>query len=273
MENSGPSSLCATPLTLSELDKLGCLGPFPGSSKENISDKEWTAFYRIWHLSDCADKNKQNVGYLKITKIETGPDAPISLRFLQKVLLGQGQVHRIEVKANCRNDGFNSLISWILSNQTETAAGDVNPAFSIQTSAHIFDNGLQIVRNGRMKEIKITSPLTADWCLMEMVQRLPFKDTITTTFDVLESFSRKKTNHTLSFRKQSTETWKEQSIQTYIFQQIGMGVLPYEYYVDENHRLLAVINGNKALVCDNSGEEIFNQQISTIRKNLEGVKP
>jgi hypothetical protein len=91
---------------------------------------------------------------------------------------------------------------------------------------------------------------TSDWALFEVVQRLAFDKRNSLKFDLLEGMSLSKLRHRLFYRGTYPMKTDGQSIPLHCFGQLGSGILPYEYWLDDRHRLLAVISMNKAYILD-----------------------
>ena len=99
-------------------------------------------------------------------------------------------------------------------------------------------------------------PITADWCLFEAVQRLPFESSTSLVVDILEGLSVHKYNQRLSYRGLYTRA--NNSLQW--FHQIGHGVLPYEYWLDNHHRLQMVTTGARTYILSDDAEGRLTHQ-------------
>ena len=114
----------------------------------------------------------------------------------------------------------------------------------------------EITINNRTRIASGANPITADWCLFEAVQRLPFESTTPLVVDILEGLSVHKYNQRLSYRGLYTRA--NNSLQW--FHQIGHGVLPYEYWLDNHHRLQMVTTGARTYILSDDAEGRLTHQ-------------
>jgi hypothetical protein len=141
----------------------------------------------------------------------------------------------IEGAIKCRNNQLASPVEWRLSSRFEGRDGKVIPELGS--------------RNHGVAAEPATGT-ASDWCLFEAVQRLAFDKRSSLSFDLLEGMSVSKPGHRLFYRGTYPMKVDGQSTPLHCFAQLGSGILPYEYWLDNRHRLLAVISMNKAYVLD-----------------------
>jgi hypothetical protein len=200
------------------------------------------------------------------------PGQPFQLMIHHQLENNENVVQINTIKATCQADALASPISWVSTTQFEDRNGNLNPSLKINETAHVHDHEIQMLCNNHLKKIAVARPITSDLCLMEAVQRLPVSLKNPLSFDMLELFSRNMRNQTLTYRGESTEEWKHGPVKTHVFQQWGHGVLPYEYYLDEHHRLLVAITGYRAYIRDENAEKTFRTKIQK-RRARQGGKP
>ena len=120
-----------------------------------------------------------------------------------------------------------------------------------------FDHAEEAQRKGRKLVVRIgegrferevSERFTADWCLFDAVQRLPFGTDDVCEFDLLESLTAWKPGQRLCYRGKMPATWGKQPARLHCFQQLGMGVWPYEYWLDEQHRMVMAITGARVYI-------------------------
>jgi hypothetical protein len=68
------------------------------------------------------------------------------------------------------------------------------------------------------------------------------------SFDLLEGMSLSKTGQRLSYRGTFPVKAGTESTSLHCFSQLGHGILPCEYWLDDRHRLLTVTSMNKAYI-------------------------
>jgi hypothetical protein len=126
-----------------------------------------------------------------------------------------------------------SPVEWELSSQFTGPGGKIISELSQQNRGSVTE-----------------SAAASDWGLFEAVQRLDFDKKSSPQFDLLEGMSVSKSGHRLSYRGIYPMKMGTQSIPLHCFAQLGRGILPTEYWLDDRHRLLAVISMNKAYILD-----------------------
>jgi hypothetical protein len=109
--------------------------------------------------------------------------------------------------------------------------------------------------------------ITGDWCLFEAVQRLPFDQQLSLSFDLLEGMSLKKSKHRLSYYGVQSININTKDVSLHRFIQFGSGILPTDYWLDSSHRLLIVTSMNKAYILDDQAENIFEQNVERARQS------
>jgi hypothetical protein len=83
------------------------------------------------------------------------------------------------------------------------------------------------------------------------VQHLRGKDTAPLRFALLEDLDLLKPNHRLSFAETATvKAAGGSELKLTGYEQIGEGVLPFHYWLDEQRRLLFVLSGPRAYIYD-----------------------
>jgi len=151
-----------------------------------------------------------------------------------------GITNIIDGTIKCRNNQMASPIQWDL------------------TSRFIGANGKHITELSSKENSRITEAAdrtTGDWCLFEAVQRLAFDKKSSLSFDLLEGMRLSKLRHRLFYRGINRMKMDSRDISLHYFVQLGSGILPYEYWLDAHHRLIAVTSMNKAYILDDQAEK------------------
>jgi hypothetical protein len=81
--------------------------------------------------------------------------------------------------------------------------------------------------------------------------------------------SLKKQDHRLSYRGVTPLKMDQTDKPLHCFVQTGSGILPYEYWLDNRHRLLAVISMNKAYILDDKAEQIIEREVKEARESYQ----
>ena len=75
-----------------------------------------------------------------------------------------------------------------------------------------------------------------------------------------------KRHHSIAYSDGRAERLEKSGLELLCFHQIGGGILPYEYWLDSNHRLIAVITGNRAYLLDEGAENAFEENVMSLRE-------
>ena len=239
-----------TPSMLVELDAITKHSPAPGDFSPAGN---WMHSYRIWTCHGYRESGNENVGFLRIERIGNSGETFV-LNVHQEVVQTDAIIHIIDGKIKCRNNKLASPVEWRL--KSEFIGADGKHTSELRSS----DDG---------KATEEADSTTGDWCLFEAVQRLAFEKENSVSFDLLEGMSLKKTDHRLSYRGVTPIKMDGVDIPLHCFVQIESGILPYEYWLDSRHRLLAVTSMNKAYILDEKAEQIIKSEVKKARESYQ----
>jgi len=239
-----------TPGMLVELDGSTKLLPAPGNFSPSGN---WIHSYRIWTCHGYRESGNQNVGFLRIERIGNSGDTFV-LNIRQEIVQTDTITHIIDGKIKCRNNQLASPVQWRLQSR-----------FTGTDGKHISE--LPSSNNGMANE-KVERN-TSDFCLFEAVQRLAYDKDNSVSFDLLEGMRLLKPGHRLLYRGAHPIKTDGRDIPLHCFVQLGSGILPYEYWLDDNHRLLAAISMNKAYILDEQAEQIIEKETEEARKSYQ----
>ena len=234
-------TIVGSPLTPTLLEELGALSEFPPSSEYFKPDGNWVNTYRIWTCHGYRESGNENVGFLRIKRL-INSQSSLTLKVHQEVLQTDALVNIIEATIECRNNQLASPIQWKISSRFRGSDGKYISELSSN------DNGAADERLDRT---------TCDWCLFEAVQRLKTSKETVLDFDMLEGLSLLKKEQLLSYRALYPTKIGGEVISLHCFVQLGSGILPYEYWLDDHHRLLVVASMNKAYILDDKAEKVI----------------
>ncbi|MHC4533847.1 MAG: hypothetical protein ACYS6K_07840 [Planctomycetota bacterium] len=251
MAKKSKRTIVGSPLTPTLLDGLSAISDFPPSSENFKPDGNWVNTYRIWTCHGYNESGNENVGLLRIKRL-IDSDNSIVLKVHQEVLQTDALVNIVEATIECRDNQLTSPIQWRVSSRFIDAEGK----YISQLSSN--DNGSAGVRSSRN---------TCDWCLFEAVQRLKFNRQTSLHFNLLEGLSLLKKDQRLSYHELFPTKIGRENIPLHCFVQIGNGILPCEYWLNDQHRLLVVTSMNKAYIFDEQAETITKQIIEEARKS------
>jgi len=243
-------TIVGSPLTPSLLKELGDVDKFPLTSEDFDPEGNWEHTYRIWTCHGYRESGNDSVGFLQIRR-SADAEKTFTLKVHQQVVQTDGLVNIIEATIKCRNNQPASPIRWNTSSRFIGADNKPLPQLDKK------ETGLATEAVDRT---------AGDWCLFEAVQRLAFDKRTSLSFDLLEGLSLSKTGHQLFYRGvYPTNIPGLDSLHCFV--QLGSGILPYEYWLDDSHRLLMAISMNKAYILDNKAEKTIKRITEEMRKS------
>lgn len=255
-KQSRKRTVVGSPLTLELLFELGALRKFPPPSEDFDPTADWVNTYRIWTCHGYRESGNQDVGLLRIRRT-TDTEKSFTLRVRRQVVQVDGLVNIIEAAIKCRNDQLACPMRW------EVSSRFLGPDSKSLAELEHKETGLAT---------KAVDKSTADWCLFEAVQRLAFDEQTALSFDLLEGLSLRKADQHLSYRGAHQLKIDGKHVLMHCFQQLGHGILPYEYWLSESHRLLAATSLHKAYILDKQAEEIIRQRADQLRQSYQRTK-
>lgn len=265
-------TIVGEPLTPSLLKELGAVKWRPYPSKVPPRDGSWLETWRIWTCHGYRESGNQDVGYLRIERIGAKADDEFALKVRQEVIQNDGILNTIDAEIKCLANQLASPVEWRLSSSFIDADEQTLAKLGTREEARIEGNVMTVRTGNRIFERSVPPRLTADWCFFEAVQRLKFEDASSFAFDMLEGLSLLKPQQRLRFSGSRPAQSNIDAIPRHCFRQIGTGILPCEYWLDDTHRLLAVTTMNKAYILDNTAQALTERKIKESRKSQDNSR-
>jgi len=246
-------TIVGSPITLSMLVELDAFTELLPATENFSPAGNWMHSYRIWTCHGYRESGNENAGFLRIERIGNSGETFV-LNVHQEIVQTDAITHIIDGKIKCRNNQLASPVEWRL--KSEFIGADGKHISELLSS----DNG---------KAAEGAERTTSDFCLLEAVQRLAYDKDGSVSFDLLEGMRLSKPRHRLYYRGVYPIKMDGQVIPLHCFVQLGSGVLPYEYWLDDRHRLLAAISMNKAYILDEQAEQIIGKEAEEARKSYQ----
>ncbi len=253
------------PMSPSILEEIGALNEFPKLQANFDPDKNWSHLYRIWLNHGFWGQLNLDAGVLRIERKTGKSDDQFTLKIVQKAVNWEGIINTVHAQIECSNDSISSPMSWTYTSRFTDIKGNDVPELTVSHTVSIDNQTVNMDINGTRKSIRTGGAVTGDWCLFDAVQRLPFDKSAFTKFAVLEGLTALKDKQRLFYREKQIDGFKKISLPLYSFFQLGEGVLPYEYWLDKNHRLLMAISGDRLYIMDERAEETFAKEVKKHR--------
>lgn len=271
-KKSAKRTIVGSPLTPELLKELGAIDEFPQTQKHFDPHENFTNTYRIWTCHGFRETGNQSVGFVRIERLAGKSSASFTLKVHQEVAEVDGIVNVVDAEIQCQYDQLASPVRWRLSSRFIGSDGHSQDELSIQEKARIEGNAMILQTGSHTSKQKVSSRMTCDWSIFEAVQRLKFDKESSLSFDMLEGLSLLKQDQKLSYHGAYPINLSRKNGDLHRFDQLGDGILPYEYWLDNNHRLVAAVSMNKAYILDEKAEKMISQRVEQLRKSYRKTK-
>ena len=245
--------MAEVPLTLDSLVDYGAFGGFIPPVETFDPDGAWENRYRVWLYS------ASNQGTMRLTRSATPPSQTGVLNVEQSVIQSPGSVHQTSAQIQFVADALSTPQSW----QIDSVILDLNSQpiekSRVLETGSVTGGQIQVIANGRTLLRPAPAVFTSNWSLFDAVQRLPGPATTPLEFDLLEELDLLKTGQRLSYQESRTLDVNGNNLSLIGYHLIGEGILPYEFWVDEQHRLLIALSGLRAYIYDRIRIEKFRE--------------
>jgi hypothetical protein len=194
--------------------------------------------------------NNRIYGHIRIERIPAEGDQSFTLkvdRSFETIIHAFYNTHAI---IECANDALATPKGWQQTVRFTNGVRKPMPELDIDEKVSIEGSTLKRTVDGKTDTETIEPNLTTEFSLFDAVQRLSFDETNVLEFNMLEDLKLNRANQRLSYRGVRTVVTQDGQVDLHLYQQTGHGVIPYEYWVGDNHRILYVVSGNLAYVND-----------------------
>ena len=187
-------------------------------------------------------------GTLRMTREPRNGGSVVELDF-EKLLVG-GSTQRVIARLVCRDDTLATPTKWACSSEFFDRQKKAMPQSDLKKSATCTGDHVEIEDGKYTQVIEIDGPFTVNWALFEAVGRLPRGPFAPLEFTMLDHFDQVKRGQTLAFRKSLSIKLGDRDVRLHAFDQLGRGIVPWVYWVDDSGRLLAAVAGLEAYILD-----------------------
>ncbi len=206
-------------------------GPFDPSGS-------WQQRYGVYSAAGRLSR----VGELRLDRqVKSSGRVLLDMQY-QKSLSGGRQM--ISAKIHLAADSpLSTPEDWSFVARVLDTEGRVIDNTQIKKSIRVQNGILTIDASSGQMTVPIRGDYTLNWALFDAVQRLPAESLDPIQFTLIDHFDQVKPNHTLSFRTNTDVTirGKPQTLRAY--DQLGEGIVPWIWWVDQHGRLLVAVSG------------------------------
>jgi|GEM_PF-2036489 len=173
----------------------------------------------------------------------------------------------IQAEILCADDDASSLLRWRRISMQLTPKGEPIDGTKLEMNGEVTRNGLVFRYAGRERKVKAPLPITCDWAIFDLVQRLsqklgkqlvrPAEPKLLLEFALLEDLEFLRTNHRIFASEPLNVEVDGKRFRWRRFVQFGDGVLPWAYCLDEQHHLVLAYSGMRAYLYDPTAKSAF----------------
>ena len=191
------------------------------------------------------------VGRLRLQRQAVGDDT-FALRVTYEKTLPADYTQIVTAHLECRADALSTPVRWTWSTVTQSPEGEAVAATQLERAGEARAGEVTIRDAGAESRIPVAAAVALNWALFDAVQRLPREAVEPLRFTLIDHFDQIKPNQTLCFRQSAKVSLGGQRVRLYAYDQFGQGVVPWEYWVDDQGRLLFAIGGIEAYLVESS---------------------
>ncbi|NQT51265.1 hypothetical protein HQ576_04410 [bacterium] len=236
------------PLTLEFLRDLGAFEGFVPPAGPFDPMGTWAHTYYLWLVQRWGSG-----GSLRLRR-KPADDGGVHLDVDLTVAERTGCLRRARAALRCAADPLCTPRSWTLTTQILDLEGKPIAGTTVQEKGTLTKGQLTVAFDGRRRLERVPEPATSQWSLFDAVQRLPGPKTKPLAFAMLEEMDLVKPGQRLEFRETKTLELGGTTLRLRGYQQLGRGILPWQYWVDEQGRLLFAFSGIRAYIHDPKAE-------------------
>lgn len=243
----------AMPITLDYLVDIGEFDEFAFPEKQFEPKGHWEHMYRIWLWH--GSKREECEGYFGIYH-EPHEDNRLTLMKIETAFIQiTGTVHQMKANVKCAVDRLFTPKSWEL--DAVILGIDLQPINDTRRGekATVKNGVVEVTVGKHIVKKKVPAVYTGNWMLFNAVQCLPKTTFQPIEFDLLEDLDLHKPNQRLYYNQSRKIKLRGKKVQLHEYRQIGEGIWPYHYWVDDNQRLLVAYSGVRAYIFDPRGRD------------------
>jgi hypothetical protein len=265
-----------TPLSPARIEELGYLPQVP--EPVPAADGATVLTYRIWGGHGFVGTRNFTVGSLSISRgAPSGGEIPVEA--VQRVAYAGGIEHTIRAAMTCRNAPLPALVSWRVSSRITRTDGSPEGRLDLDAEYRVVagssDSGRPVGTEGgvaverragtTITTIALLGTPVGDWPLFASVGLLG-ADEDGWRFDFVDGMTLLKPGHALRHAAGVAQTICGGRLELRCLHQIGPGVLPFEYWIDTEGRLVAAISGNRAWLLDDAADAVVDANLASLRR-------
>lgn len=209
----------------------------------------WEHRYAIWLLlPKQRNLATKPMGALQLRrKPAAGREFQLSVE--QSAIQQDRTVYHAKAGIRCAADRLATPRQWELETAILERSGQTVKDTAIRRTGRVA--GGKIIFEGRaQRSIAAPKQFTSNWSLFDALQRSPDKHSEALTFDLFEELELLKPKHTLKYRLSTDLKLVGRKVRLHCYEEIGEGILPYAWWLDDQHRVVMAIGALRAFLWD-----------------------
>lgn len=184
--------------------------------------------------------------------------ANLSVRYEKSMV--DGYTYREEAEIVFLTDSLSTPVSWTLNTGCHSDTGALVGGTKYSASGTNSSAGITIQDGSGSRLLAISGARAMSWALIDAVMRLPRKDFAPLPFTLIDHYDQVKPDQILSFRgKAEIPAASGGTTMAWGYDQVGWGILPVTYYVDEGRRAAYIIAGIEVYTLESSAGDVFDR--------------
>jgi hypothetical protein len=267
------------PLSPGMLAQLGAIDDLPEAGLEEGAQSE-TAAYVMWSTYGHWNPHDGNriFGCLRLARTMEGGDGEggaadragegsnIKLAIEQKVLTRDKTLEMLRTEAVCRGDALATPISWEQSVYVDRYPSSATERWSTE-KVELRDGELHVSAGGRdfVRPAAGEGGMASNWGLLDAIERLELGEGQELHFSMMEELKYWRGGHRLRYDGLCSADFGRGERVMHKYTQIGGGVHPITYWLDEGRRLRLVYTGRFAYIRDGAAELKFAAVLGEVK--------
>ena len=169
-------------------------------------------------------------------------------------------------QVSCLTDTLGTPVSWKLNSVSLDTERKPVELTRVEERAEVSEG--RMVREGRRAgNVKLPGAYTSNWSLFEAVQRLGGNSIEPIEFDMIEDLDLLKPAQRLTYWGTTEVELRGRTVKLSGYQQIGQGILPYHYWLDESGRLILAYGALRGFIFNPQAAAAVSRSPKPGRKN------
>jgi hypothetical protein len=169
-------------------------------------------------------------------------------------------------QVSCLADTLGTPVSWRLKSVSLDMKRKPVEVTRVEERGSVKDG--RMVRKGRTAgNLELPGAYTSNWSLLDAVQRLGGDSIEPIEFDLIEDLDLLKSDQRLSYCGTTEVELGGRRVKLTGYRQIGRGILPYHYWLNDSGRLILALGGLRGLVFNPEAVAVISRLRKQGRKN------